>query len=220
MPTALVLLSVVPILGGAIRVAELSSGAEITPANARFFAMPVPVLLHIFGASVYCVVGAFQFLGARRKEIWNDSHAGLRRRHPVWHRRAGRVLVLCGLTAALSGVWMAAFYPLPAADMPLVTVFRLVFGSTMAVSIAVAFAAIRRGDVTRHRAWMTRGYAIAQGAGTQAVVLLSWAGIAGTPTPLERALLLGASWVINLVIAELILRRPAARSQRVLAVAA
>ena len=208
MPTALVLLSVVPILGGAIRVAELSSGAEITPANARFFAMPVPVLLHIFGASVYCVVGAFQF------------HAGLRRRHPAWHRRAGRVLVLCGLTAALSGVWMAAFYPLPAADMPLVTVFRLVFGSTMAVSIAVAFAAIRRGDVTRHRAWMTRGYAIAQGAGTQAVVLLSWAGIAGTPTPLERALLLGASWVINLVIAELILRRPAARPQRVLAVAA
>jgi len=207
-PTALVLLSVVPILGGAIRVAELSSGAEITPANARFFAMPVPVLLHIFGASVYCVVGAFQF------------HAGLRRRHPAWHRRAGRVLVLCGLTAALSGVWMAAFYPLPAADMPLVTVFRLVFGSTMAVSIAVAFAAIRRGDVTRHRAWMTRGYAIAQGAGTQAVVLLSWAGIAGTPTPLERALLLGASWVINLVIAELILRRPAARPQRVLAVAA
>ena len=208
MPTALVLLSVVPILGGAIRVAELSSGAEITPANARFFAMPVPVLLHIFGASVYCVVGAFQF------------HAGLRRRHPAWHRRAGRVLVLCGLTAALSGVWMAAFYPLPAADMPLVTVFRLVFGSTKAVSIAVAFAAIRRGDVTRHRAWMTRGYAIAQGAGTQAVVLLSWAGIAGTPTPLERALLLGASWVINLVIAELILRRPAARPQRVLAVAA
>jgi len=207
-PTALVLLSVVPILGGAIRVAELSSGAEITPANARFFAMPVPVLLHIFGASVYCVVGAFQF------------HAGLRRRHPAWHRRAGRVLVLCGLTAALSGVWMAAFYPLPAADMPLVTVFRLVFGSTMAVSIAVAFAAIRRGDVTRHRAWMTRGYAIAQGAGTQAVVLLSWAGIAGTPTPFERALLLGASWVINLVIAELILRRPAARPQRVLAVAA
>ena len=207
-PTALILLSVVPILGGAVRVAELSSGAEITPSNARFVAMPVPVLLHIFGASVYCVVGAFQF------------HAGLRRRHPAWHRRAGRVLVLCGLTAALSGVWMAAFYPLPAADMPLVTVFRLFFGSAMAVSIAIAFAAIRRGDVTRHRAWMTRGYAIAQGAGTQAVVLLSWAGIAGTPTPLERALLLGVSWVINLVIAELIVRRPAARSQRVLAVAA
>ena len=207
-PTALVLLSVVPILGGAIRVAELSSGADITPANARFFAMPVPVLLHIFGASVYCVVGAFQF------------HPGLRRRHPVWHRRAGRVLVLCGLTAALSGVWMAAFYPLPAGDMPLVTAFRFVFGSAMAVSIVLAFAAIRRGDVLRHRAWMTRGYAIAQGAGTQAVVLLSWAGIAGTPTPLERALLMAASWVLNLVIAELVLRRPVSRRQPVLAVAA
>jgi hypothetical protein len=134
-PTALVLLSVVPILGGAIRVAELSSGAEITPANARFFAMPVPVLLHIFGASVYCVVGAFPVPCRPAAPP------------PAWHRRAGRVLVLCGLTAALSGVWMAAFYPLPAADMPLVTVFRLFFGSAMAVSIAIAFAAIRAGTL-------------------------------------------------------------------------
>jgi hypothetical protein len=167
--------------------------------------MPVPVLLHIFGASVYCVLGALQF------------HAGLRRRHPAWHRRAGRVLVLCGLTAALSGVWMAAFYPLPATDMPLVTAFRLFFGSAMAVSIAVAFLAIRRRDVVQHRAWMTRGYAIAQGAGTQAVVLLSWAALAGTPTPLERALLMAVAWTLNLTVAEFILRRPTRRP--VLAVA-
>jgi uncharacterized membrane protein len=207
-PTALILLSVIPILGGALRVAELSSGAEVTPANARFVAMPVPVLLHIVGASVFCVLGAFQF------------HAGLRRRRPAWHRRAGRVLVLCGLTAALSGLWMAAFYPLPAGDEPLVTVFRFVFGSAMAASIVVAFLAIRRGDLGRHRAWMTRGYAIAQGAGTQALVLLSWAALAGTPTARERALLMAAAWTMNLVVVELILRRrPVVRPRPALAVA-
>ena len=37
----------------------------------------------------------------------------------------------------------------------------------MAASIVLGFTAIRRGDVARHRAWMTRAYALALGAGTQ-----------------------------------------------------
>ena len=92
MPTGLLLLSVVPMIAGAVRVAELASGAEITPDNARFFAMPVPVLVHIFGASVYCVLGAFQFVAGflrrRRPRLapaWPDgcsSRVGSRRRCP------------------------------------------------------------------------------------------------------------------------------------------
>src|SRR5262249_5731304 len=114
-PTGLILFSVIPVLGGAMRVADLSGGGPGTPANARFHAMPVPVLFHIAGATVFCVLGAFQFA------------AGFRRRHPAWHRRAGRVIVLCGLAAALSGLWMTAFYPLPPSDDVLLTVFRFIF---------------------------------------------------------------------------------------------
>ena len=38
----------------------------------------------------------------------------------------------------------------------------------MGVSIILGLAAIRRRDIVTHRAWMTRAYALALGAGTQA----------------------------------------------------
>lgn len=202
MPTGLILLSAVPAIAGAVRVAELTGGAEVTPDNARFFDAPVPVLLHIVGAVVYCVLGAFQF------------SAGFRRRRPGWHRAAGRVLVPAGLVAAGSGLWMAVVYQLPPVDGPLVMVFRLVFGGAMAASLVLGFAAVLRRDITRHRAWMIRAYAIGQGAGTQAFTHAPWVLALGMPGATTHALLMAAGWLINLAVAEWIIRRrPVARTR-------
>ena len=60
-------LMVVPMGGGAVRVASLVSGAEVTRDNARFFDAPVPVLVHIFGAAVFALLGAFQFVPSLRR---------------------------------------------------------------------------------------------------------------------------------------------------------
>jgi uncharacterized membrane protein len=197
-PTALIMLSFVPVVAGALRVTELTGGARVTPDNARFFASPVPVVVHICTVSVYCVLGAFQFAPA------------FRRRRPGWHRAAGRLLVPCGLGAALSGLWMTLFYPRPADVGELLTGFRLVFGSAMAVSIAMGFAAIRRRDIARHRAWMIRGYAIGLGAGTQVLTHVPWILAVGPVGKLSKALLMLAGWLINIAVAEwLIRRRPA-----------
>lgn len=192
---ALLLLSAIPLAGGAFRLTQLVGGAAITPANARFFASPLPVVLHIVGAAVYALVGAFQFAN------------GFRRRWPSWHRAAGRVLVVCGLLVGLSGLWMTLFYPWPKGDGALLSVLRLLFGSGMVVSIVLGFTTVRRGDVNRHRAWMTRGYALGLGAGTQVLTLAAGAMIAGPPSELSRALLMGAGWVINLAIAEWAIRK-------------
>jgi hypothetical protein len=54
--------------------------------------------MHIVGAGTYAVVGAFQFVPR------------LRRRHPSWHRRAGRVLTVAGLLVAVSALWMTTLY--------------------------------------------------------------------------------------------------------------
>lgn len=197
-PTGLVLLSAVPTIAGAFRLTELASGAEITPENARFFAAPLPVVAHILSATVYCVLGAFQFA------------PGFRRRRPGWHRAAGRLLVPCGLVAALSGLWMTLFYPAHDGASDLLTVIRFGFGSAMVLSIVLAFAAIRRRDITRHRAWMVRGYAIGQGAGTQVFTHLPWMLVFGVPGEFGVALLMAAGWVINLIVAEWIIRRPPA----------
>ncbi|CAN7264143.1 DUF2306 domain-containing protein [Paenibacillus sp. LjRoot153] len=191
----LLLLSVIPLTFGAIRLTELAGGTEITSANARFFAAPLPVVLHIVSASVYAVLGAFQFA------------TGFRRRRPGWHRAAGRLLVLCGLIVGLSGLWMTLFYPRPDGTGELLYALRLLFGSAMVVSMLLGFTTIRRGDVIRHRAWMIRGYAIGLGAGTQVLTLLAGELIIGPPSELSEALLMGAGWVINLAVAEWAIRK-------------
>ncbi|MFG1658322.1 DUF2306 domain-containing protein [Micromonospora chersina] len=202
MPASLIMLSAVPVIAGAARIAELTGGATVTSDNARFFAAPVPVLVHIVGASVYCLLGAFQFAPI------------FRRRRPGWHRLAGRVLIPCGLAAALSGLWMALFYPRPPLDHVLVTPMRLVFGTAMFCCIVLGVAAIRRRDIPRHRAWMARGYAIGLGAGTQVLTHLPWMLLVGQPSGVGRALLMLAGWVINLAVVEWALRRRPTRSTR------
>ncbi|PPK68319.1 DUF2306 domain-containing protein [Actinokineospora auranticolor] len=192
LPLALVALSLIPVAAGAFRLSQLAGGAAVTTENARFFAAPIPVALHIVGATVFCVGGAFQFM------------PGLRR--TGWHRRAGRVILPCGLIAALSGLWMTATYDLPAHDGPLLAAFRVIFGTGMAVALVLGFLAIRRGHVAAHRAWLTRAYAIGVAAGTQALTTLPWVLVAGQPGEVPRALLLGAAWGINLAVAECAIR--------------
>jgi hypothetical protein len=102
---------------------------------------------------------------------------------------------------------MTLFYSLPDSDGALLYAFRLLFGSAMVGSIVLGFITIRRGDVNGHRAWMLRGYAIGLGAATQMLTLMVGEIIAGPPSELSRALLMGAAWVINLAVAEWTIRR-------------
>ena len=93
--------------------------------------------------------------------------AGARR----WHRWSGRVLVPAGLAGGLSGMWMAVFSDVPVHDNAALMWLRLLFGSVMVAGLVLGLAAIRRRDVRTHQRWMARAYAVAQGAGTQALVL-------------------------------------------------
>jgi uncharacterized membrane protein len=201
-PVALILLCAIPLAAGGVRLVSLAAGAEITPENARFFAAPLPVVLHIVAAAAYVVLGGFQFV------------PGFRRRKPGWHRRVGRVVAGSGLVAALSALWMTLFYALPAHDGVLLYWFRLFFGSLMAASIVLGVAAIRRRQIARHRAWMTRGYALGLGAGTQVLTLGIGEIVLGPPGEVARGLLMGAAWAINLALAEWIIRRSAAPPAR------
>ncbi|MCO6000024.1 DUF2306 domain-containing protein [Actinoallomurus rhizosphaericola] len=194
-PAGLLALSAVPVAAGMARVTELAGGAQITPENARFFASPVPVVVHIVSVTLFSVLGAFQFA------------PGLRRRRLAWHRAAGRVLVPAGVAAALSGLWMTVFYPWPADTGAVLTGVRLVFGSAMVASMVLGFAAIRRRRVAAHRAWMIRGYAIGLGAGTQVLTQLPWMLMVGPLGKPSKAVLMTAGWLINLAVAEWIIRR-------------
>jgi uncharacterized membrane protein len=199
-PGSLIALTFVPAAAGAARLVDLSSGR--TEENARFFDLPVPIVVHIIGATTFCILGAFQFMPS------------LRRKRPRWHRLAGRVLVPAGLAAALSGMWMAVFSDLPVYDNAALVWLRLLFGSIMVAGLVLGLLAVLRRDIRTHQRWMARSYAVAQGAGTQALILGPMALVVDQPGGALKATGMGAAWVINLAVAEWLVRRSQAGQSR------
>lgn len=201
-PVGLVLLSIIPIIFGAMRLNQLINGAEITPDNARFFASPSPVVIHIISAVIYALLGAFQFVS----RLWT--------RGIKWHRWVGRLLLPFGLLVGFSGLWMTLFYDYPEGSSKLLYALRLFFGSGMVLSIILGFISIRRRNVAQHQAWMTRAYAIGMGAATQVLTGMVGALTLGEVNQFENALLMGAGWVINLAVAEWSIRKSSIKPVR------
>lgn len=196
-PAGLLALGLIPSVAGALRLTRLMTG-ETSAADARFFAAPLPVTLHILAVVPFALLGALQFVPALRKRRW--------------HRTAGLLLVPCGLVTALTGLWMAQVYPWPPGDGEAVYVMRLAVGTAMTIAITVGVAALWRRDYVMHGAWMLRGYALGMGAGTQVLTHLPWFVLVGTPGERSRAVMMGLGWLINVVVAEYVIRRSAPAS--------
>ena len=200
-PAALVALAAIPLAAGSLRLVQLAGGPELMPADDRFTGFPAALVVHIVGAAVFALVGAFQFVPR------------FRRRHRTWHRRAGRLVSGAGLAVAGSALWLTLLYEAHPGTGKLLYVLRLVFASAMAASLLLGVTAIRRRDIAAHRAWMIRAYAIGLAAGTQAFT----EGIAGAvfgTGELRMDLAKSAGWVINLAVAEWAIRRPARSRNR------
>jgi hypothetical protein len=193
-PAGLLLLSILPLMGGTLRMLDLATG-EPTPKSIRFFESPTPIVLHAISSLIYFILGAFQF------------SASLRRRRPEWHRKAGRILIASGLVSALSGVWMACFYPRTIGNGPAAAVIRVLVGAAITVFICNGYAAILRRNIPAHRAWMIRAYALAIAAGTQPLTLAPIVVVPAFNGELGLTLGLTAGWILNLLVAEWVIRR-------------
>ncbi|SFU05291.1 Uncharacterized membrane protein [Geodermatophilus amargosae] len=200
-PAALVALSAIPLAAGSLRLVHLAGGPDLVPADDRFTGFPTALVVHIVGATVFALVGAFQFVPR------------IRRHHPAWHRRAGRLVIAAGLAVTGSALWLTLFYETQPGTGNLLHVLRLLFASAMAAGLLLGITAIRRRDIPAHRAWMIRAYAISLAAGTQAFTEGIAAAVVGTGE-LRMDLAKGAGWVINLAVAEWAIRRLAGRRTR------
>lgn len=200
-PVPLLALSAVPLIAGALRLIQLAGGPALMPADGRFDGFPVALVAHILGAAGYAVVGAFQFVPR------------LRRRHPAWHRRAGRVLVAAGLVVSGSALWLTLGYPARPGTGAVLFAFRLLVAPAMLAALWLGVAAARARDIASHRAWMIRAYALGLGAGTQ-VFTEGLAGAVFGTGELTGDLAKGAGWVVNLAVAEWVIRRRTPRPDR------
>ena len=193
-PAALIALSAIPLMAGGLRIVERAGGPAVLPPDDRFVStFPVALTVHVLGSALFALVGAFQFVPR------------LRRRHLTWHRRAGRVLVLAGLLVCGSAVWVTLTYPAQPGTGQVLYLVRLVVGPAMAVFLTLGFAAVRRRDIPAHRAWMIRAYALGLGAGTQIFTEGFGEGIFGSGV-VTGDLLKASGWVINLAVAEWVIR--------------
>ncbi|MEV0387175.1 DUF2306 domain-containing protein [Nonomuraea sp. NPDC050643] len=161
--------------------------------KAVYLANQGSLFLHVAGGVVALVLGPVQFVSR------------LRRRLPVVHRVTGRVYLTGAVAAGIGGLLLA-----PTSYTGVVA--ALGFGALavlMLLTSVAAFVTIRRRQVNRHRTWITRSYALIFTAVTfrMWLVFVPMAGVS-----FEDAYMSGAwvSWVVNLLVAELVIRsRPA-----------
>jgi len=155
----------------------------------------LPLFVHVVGAMTFYLLAAAQVL------------PGFRKRHPRWHRRAGRIAAPAGIVSALAGTWITLIHP----DIsgPILYAGRLVFGPLWAGFLVLGILAVRRQDVAAHRDWMIRAFAVAMPAGTLVFICMPfffYFGSTELPPALDEGIQSGA-WVVHLAIAEFIVRR-------------
>jgi uncharacterized membrane protein YozB (DUF420 family) len=200
LPAFLIALSLVPFAATAHRLLWLAdAGRAADPAMDRYGGDWSVLLAHILSGAVFLLLAALQFSPA------------LRARRPGWHRSAGRIAMLAGGLAGVSGVWLILGFPPGALATGVQAAVRAGFGAALAVSILLAWSAIRAGDAARHRAWMIRAVAIASAGTSQALLIGLWLFAAGPLTPASATLMITLGFVLNIAVAEACLRRPARR---------
>lgn len=159
----------------------------------------LPLFVHALSAGLFYVLGALQVL------------PGFRRRHPVWHVRAGKVTILAGLAGALTGTWIAALHL--EISGPVLLYGRLLFGPLWGLFLVLGVLAIVRRDFQAHRNWMIRAFAVAMPAGTLIVFLAPFLIVLGEVSQELKEAIQTFAWVAHLSIAQLVIhrRRGAAR---------
>lgn len=200
----LIVYSLVPAMGGLFRILELASGLVVLPVNPRALANPVTIAAHALASALFCVAGALQFLPS------------IRRNKPTTHRVIGRVVVVAGCLSAATGVWMTHFFAFPPElQGSLLYLARMILGFSMIGLLLQAVIAATSRDIFRHSISMLRAYAIGQGASTQGFLITSWIIVVGVePLGLLRDGLMVLAWVLNLLVAEIVIRRVLVRKDQ------
>ena len=133
----------------------LQRAEELRLVDSRFAAHPYATLLHVLPGGIFLVLAPFQF------------SSRVRNRHIRFHRWSGRLLVVVGSVAALTGLYFGLLMPYGGRGEA--TAVAL-FGGLFLAAVGRAFVAIRRGQVACHREWMIRAFAVAIGVSTVRVV--------------------------------------------------
>lgn len=204
-PIPLVLLlaffTAIPVLTALIQVVQIPSG-DYPEDSAHLAVAPVSWFAHALAGVAFGITGPVQFVRA------------LRHRFGALHRLSGRIFVISGAILGLSGLSLLA--QVESQRTPLADIARGLFGLALLIALALAMAAIRDRDILRHRAWAIRAYAVGMGLGIVALVFFPIYIVMGRPpTGLAADIIFVASWALNIVFAELVIRHSCRSAPRI-----
>lgn len=154
-----------------------------------FRARPWGIYTHAFFGMIALGIGAFQF---RRSIVL---------RWPGRHRAIGRVYLGSAFLAGAAGLYMS---PYSYGGSTTHLGFALLAVGLLSCT-ALAWRAIRRRQIDRHREWMIRSFAFLFSAVTLRIWLPMLVAVTGSFDPAYR-LVSWLCWVPNLVVAELVIR--------------
>lgn len=197
-PAILVVISLVPFAATTNRLLWLSDPQSAPdPAMAHFSGEWTTLIIHIVFGSLFLMLAAVQF------------SPDLRLKNGHWHRILGRCCMVAGLIAGLSAIWLVLGYPPSHLATTVMDTVRALLSVTMVVCILQAFIAIRARNISRHRAWMIRTFALAVAGTTQAFLIGFWIALSGSLTPTSATALIILGFVINIIFAEWRIQRVA-----------
>lgn len=133
----------------------LDRSAAIRLIDVRYEEHPWLGRLHVLPGALVMVLAPLQF--TRR----------IRTRYPRFHRWTGRTVLMASLLTAVPAVYFGIMRPFAGiGEAIVVAVFEVLF----LTALGIAFTAIRKKQVERHREWMLRAMAIAFGISTARIV--------------------------------------------------
>jgi uncharacterized membrane protein len=172
----------------------LFGGVAVTMPDFLYHAelRPLAFYSHIILASVALILVPFQ--------LW----PGLRKRRIYLHRLLGRIYGTSILASGIGGFWLALTTTSGIAASWGFGLLAVAWIGATAHGIGFAI----RGDIAAHQRWMIRSAALTMAAVTLRIYLVIGM-VAGFPYEYIVGLLAWICWVPNLIVAEIIIRKPA-----------
>lgn len=165
-------------------------GAVAGPDFTDSFLARAPVLYaHVFASTVALLIGPFQFFRRLR-----DGYRSL-------HRWMGRVYLSIGvLVGGLAGLYLAQF----AFGGQVARVGFGLLATAWLYTGARAYLAIRRGDIQRHREWMTLNFSLTFAAVTLRLYM-PLSQLVGIPLEYAYPAVAWLCWVPNVLVSKFLL---------------
>ena len=114
--------------------------------STKYLRHPILTMIHIVPGLLFMILGPFQF------------SQSIRARHLQWHRWNGRIFMTIGFIIGVSALLMSfTMQSIGGVNQAAATIL---FGFFFLFALSKAFWHIRRRQVTLHRQWMIRAFAI------------------------------------------------------------